>query len=31
MVFGERPEGAQAPGEAQLAFFQTYFEKLYAK
>jgi para-nitrobenzyl esterase len=31
MVFGERPAGAQAPGEAQLAFFQTYLERLYAK
>ena len=31
MVFGNKPEGAQAPGEAQLAFFQSYFEKLNAK
>lgn len=31
MVFGNPPEGAQAPSEAQLAFWQGYFEKLYAR
>jgi para-nitrobenzyl esterase len=31
MVFGKQPEGTQAPGDAQLAFFQAYFDKLYAK
>jgi carboxylesterase type B len=31
MIFGEKPEGAQAPTEAQLAFFQSYFEKLITK
>jgi para-nitrobenzyl esterase len=31
MVFGDKPEGAQAPTDAQLAFFQSYFEKLIAK
>ena len=31
MIFGNPPEGAQAPGEAQLAFWQSYFEKLYAR
>jgi para-nitrobenzyl esterase len=31
MVFGNAPEGAQAPTEAQLAFFRSYFEKLNAK
>jgi para-nitrobenzyl esterase len=31
MVFGNPPEGTQAPGDAQLAFFQSYFDKLYAK
>ena len=31
MVFGNIPSGTQAPTEAQLAFFQAYFEKLYAK
>jgi len=30
-LFGNPPEGAQAPTEAQLAFFQSYFEQLYAK
>jgi carboxylesterase type B len=30
-VFGNQPEGAQAPTEAQLALFQSYFDKLYAK
>jgi len=29
-VFGNPPEGAQAPGEARLAFFQSYFDKLTA-
>jgi para-nitrobenzyl esterase len=28
MVFGNQPEGAQAPTNEQLAFFQAYFEKL---
>jgi para-nitrobenzyl esterase len=31
MVFGNAPEGAQAPTENQLAFFQSYFDKLTAK
>jgi para-nitrobenzyl esterase len=31
MVFGDQPQGTQAPGQAQLAFFQKYFEKLYPK
>ena len=31
MVFGNPPEGAQAPSEAQLAFFQSYFDKLTAR
>jgi para-nitrobenzyl esterase len=31
MVFGNKPEGAQAPSDAQLAFFESYFEKLIAK
>jgi para-nitrobenzyl esterase len=31
MVFGNKPEGAQAPTEAQLAFFQSYFDKLAGK
>jgi para-nitrobenzyl esterase len=31
MVLGEQPQGTQAPSEEQLAFFQTYFDKLYAK
>ena len=31
MVFGNAPEGAQAPSEAQLAFFQSYFDKLTAR
>ncbi len=30
-VFGDPPEGAQSPGEAQLAFFQSYFDKLTAR
>jgi para-nitrobenzyl esterase len=29
MVFGNAPEGAQAPSETQLAFFRKYFESLY--
>jgi para-nitrobenzyl esterase len=28
MVLGNPPEGAQTPSEAQLAFFQAYFDKL---
>jgi hypothetical protein len=28
MVFGNKPKDAQAPTEAQLAFFQSYFENL---
>jgi para-nitrobenzyl esterase len=31
MVFGNQPEGGQAPTEDRLAFFQSYFEKLNAK
>src|ERR1700733_1548511 len=31
MVFGNPPEGAESPGEAQLAFFQSYFDKLTAR
>jgi para-nitrobenzyl esterase len=31
MIFGNKPEGAQAPTDAQLAFFQSYFDKLTAK
>jgi para-nitrobenzyl esterase len=31
MVFGNPPEGTQSPNEAQLAFWQSYFDKLYAK
>jgi para-nitrobenzyl esterase len=31
MVFGNPPEGAQSPSEAQLAFFQSYFDKLTAR
>lgn len=31
MVFGNPPEGLQAPGDAQIAFFQAYFDKLNAK
>jgi para-nitrobenzyl esterase len=31
MVFGNPPEGAQSPGEAQLAFFQSYFDTLTAR
>src|ERR1022692_843760 len=31
MVFGNKPEGAQAPSEDRLAFFQSYFEKLTGK
>jgi para-nitrobenzyl esterase len=31
MVFGNPPEGAQSPGEAQLAFFRSYFDKLTAR
>ncbi len=31
MVFGNSPEGPQAPAEARLAFFQSYFDKLTAR
>ena len=31
MVFGNPPEGQQSPTEAQLAFFQSYFEKVAAR
>jgi para-nitrobenzyl esterase len=31
MIFGNQPEGAQAPGEDKLAFFESYFEKLNGK
>ena len=31
MVFGKPPEGAQAPSEDRLAFFQSYFDKLFAR
>lgn len=31
MVLGNPPEGAQTPTEAQLAFFQSYFDKLAAR
>ena len=31
MTFGNAPEGAQSPTEAQLAFFRSYFQKLYAE
>lgn len=31
MVFGNPPEGPQAPTEEQLAFFQSYFDKVIAK
>jgi para-nitrobenzyl esterase len=31
MVFGNPPEGGQSPSEAQLAFFQSYFDKLTAR
>jgi para-nitrobenzyl esterase len=31
MVFGNPPEGAQAPSEDKLAFFQSYFDKLAGK
>jgi para-nitrobenzyl esterase len=31
MIFGNPPEGAQAPSDAAMAFFQSYFDKLYAK
>ena len=31
MVFGEQPQGAQSPSEAQLAFFQAYFDRLAAR
>ena len=31
MIFGNPPEGAQAPREDRLAFYQSYFDKLTAK
>lgn len=31
MVFGNEPEGPQAPSAARLAFFQAYFDKLNAR
>jgi para-nitrobenzyl esterase len=31
MVFGNPPAGAEAPSEARLAFFQSYFDKLTAR
>lgn len=31
MIFGNPPEGPQAPSDAAMAFFQSYFDKLYAK
>jgi para-nitrobenzyl esterase len=31
MVFGNPPQGAEAPTAAQIAFFQSYFDKLAAK
>jgi len=31
MVFGNSPEGAQSPSEAQLAFFRSYFDELTAR
>jgi len=31
MVFGNPPEGAESPSEAQLAFFRSYFDKLTAR
>jgi para-nitrobenzyl esterase len=31
MVFGNKPDGTQAPSDDQLAFFQSYFEKLNGK
>jgi para-nitrobenzyl esterase len=31
MVFGNPPQGAESPTEAQLAFFQSYFDKLTAR
>jgi para-nitrobenzyl esterase len=31
MIFGNRPEGAQAPREDRMAFFQSYFDKVVAK
>ncbi len=31
MVFGDPPEGPQAPAEARLAFFQSYFDQLTAR
>jgi hypothetical protein len=31
MIFGNPPEGEQVPSDARMAFFQSYFDKLYAK
>ena len=31
MIFGNPPEGPQAPSDAAMTFFQSYFDKLYAK
>ncbi len=31
MVFGNPPQGKETPTEAQLAFFQSYFDKLVAR
>jgi len=31
MIFGNKPEGVQVPGDDKLAFFQSYFDKLNAK
>jgi para-nitrobenzyl esterase len=31
MVFGNKPEGMQAPSDDKLAFFQSYFDKVNAK
>ncbi len=31
MIFGEAPEGRQAPSAAGLAFYQTYFDKIVAQ
>jgi hypothetical protein len=31
MIFGNKPEGTQAPGDDKLAFFESYYEKIAAK
>jgi len=31
MVFGNPPAGAESPNEAQLRFYQSYFDKLAAR